>query len=967
MTNKYSGGYPAAWSPGEITLYEQLGKEPAKTSNGVWVGDVVREELPLNEWSMAELVALANGELYTSKVSGDDVFYSAVRAKALLEDSDAGKWGEEDLMNWLLYETPPAKSLNGYYIHDPERWVKDADAWHNQELVDLGLGFFGTELSRQQLYILDEASERFNLPMGITFDDYRHFTETGQYPLMTSNNLLVNDRRRAAKKAADWSGDELEAWALGEIESTTTGLLEKAIEHVGGEWYWGADELKSYLQTGEVPVVTHDYAHYTDEQLQSLIERENDQGAIEAYAERHPAVEETVESVALDEIIPEIVSVDETETVTPAQLTEIVSVFSESSKEPESDPVEEVVSENTEEEESSNESDDDNNDTIVTTHWSDVVGEDSPLYQAMVDETPEAVINDTERRRLLIARKWTVVELVGWARGLIEPGVSASEKTLIAALRAVCGVFAERWTDDAVKTFVASGEFPEGFTDRMLVWDIKRDRTHPGAWTEDELKAWARGDIKSTVDDSTILLSMRVHMNVPRRLTDEEARVFVATGELPEETIPPIDAGRPFSEAQWMAWIKGDLVVDESEHERIFAHIRSMKRIDVHWTNDHIINYFRHGKTPAVLEDGVMVEDRLRDLFEPGQWKWNELRHFYLGNIIAYFSIEDALPRIRRLIEVQFGTSPAHWSDDDVLVYLKERTKPKALEDGVYINDPTRALKPIESWRDAEIKAWLRGKIELPESISEEQAWEEIYVRFKVPVVWYKEDAKNYVLNGTEVKALPSGMWVRDRNRDNRPVKHWTRREVKAWARGQIQHGLDTNEKELGHRAMMLFGLSQFLDIESIKKRISNITEESVTMTVQFVLNDLESYAKGRKDAANNDKAAAPYQTLLDRCINRVVKLEGEDFTQGWTELLKFFHTHSKDICSLKQMYTGVGQMAITPKGLRNFQNMTTLLIRTCDPTKQAAAVKSIDFTATLKEITSEKSRQHLLSYYGIN
>ncbi|MNR93530.1 hypothetical protein D3C86_1656010 [compost metagenome] len=168
-------------------------------------------------------------------------------------------------------------------------------------------------------------------------------------------------------------------------------------------------------------------------------------------------------------------------------------------------------------------------------------------------------------------------------------------------------------------------------------------------------------------------------------------------------------------------------------------------------------------------------------------------------------------------------------------------------------------------------------------------------------------------------------------------------------------------------RAADLFGVTTLLDADAIKKRISAITEESMTMTVLFVTEDLKAYEEGRNKAADNSAQAAPYQTMLDRCINRVLRLDGEDFVQGWTELLNFFHKNSNGIMSPKKVYTGVGQMTITPKGLRIFNNMTAVLMQTADPATRDRSIKVIEWNASLKEITNEKTRQNVLAYYGLS
>lgn len=963
MSDKYNGQYPTAWSQSDVDFYVNTGKEPAKTSNGLWVGDVVREGKDLVDWSLAEIYALARGELYTQKIVGDDSFYRVLRGKAVLDDRDATKWGEEELMDWLLFEKKPAKSPLGFYINDPNRWVKDVTAWSRDELIDLGLGYFG-DLERSQMYILDEACAVFELPLGITFDDYKTFMSTGTKPALTSTGVLVNDRRRSGKLVTEWSEAEIEAWLLDEItvpEQLEGALLKFAIRHYGAGRYWSKAQLYSMVIEDTYPEI--DYSQYSDDQLTILAEQDNDAEAKDEIIRRTPVVEETPiepEPEVIEEPTPVEETIDE-----PVEEPEDLPADDAGTP---GDPVEpedgQVLPGSDDHGQAETEPDVEEPAEVL---WTDLVKEDTPLYCALVSGLTDVVINDNERRRFLPASKWTPLELIGWARGEIPAGMNTTEQTLITALRGLCGAFVKNWHDDAVKAFAANQELPKGIEKGILVRDIVRDKKHPGDWSEDELRAWSAGEIITPVDPKAILLAMRVKMKIPGRLTDEQAKAFMVTGVLPEEEIPPIEPGRPVSERQLMAWLKGTLKLSADVNtDELFRLVRSLYKIDTHWTDDHIVAFYRHGSQPKRLADGTLVEDRLRDMQAPSQWSWKELRWFALGEIEANFTMDEALPRIRKLIEVQFAISPAHWSDQEVIEYLKSETKPKALETGVYLNDPTRAKKlPIE-WRDAELKAWLKGEIEATVTADEEGLWEEVYQRFNVPLFWYREDAKAFVLYGTEVPSLPSGIWLRDRNRDARKAAHWTLRELKAWARGQILPGMNAPEADLIRQAIKSFGLSYHLSPESVKKRVSDITEESMTMTVKFVTEDLARYEKGRQDAGDNGVTAAPYQTLLDRCITRVTRLEGEDFVQGWTELLNFFHKNSKTICSAKKMYTGVGQMTITPKGLRHFQNMTTVLMCTCDPAGRDAAVKLINWSGALKELSNEKARQQILSYYSI-
>ncbi|MND13045.1 hypothetical protein D3C76_345600 [compost metagenome] len=961
MTDKYNGNYPKAWSPAEIETYLESEREPSKSSNGLWVTDPEREAKELKDWSLAELYALASGQLFSFYATGTDDFYQAVRGKAVLDDRDATKWGEEDLDNWLLFEKTPEKSPNGYYVNDPDRWVKDADKWNDTELADLGAGYFG-EPERNQLYILDEASERFGLPLGITWEDFCAYITTKTQPALTSNGLLVNDRNRRTKAIEDWTEGEVEAWLLDEIvidnERLDKRVLVRAIQLFSVGRYWTKDQVKDYVIRDVYPEIN--YKQYSDEQLTVLAEQDNDKEAQHELLSRHPAFDPPKE---------------EEDEPAPVPPVEELPDDSGGEEEPGPDPEEPEPIEEPREPEAGQDVPSDEDHSPETPEpdveeppallWTDLVPEGSAVYEALVAGTSDVVINDTDRRRLLSASKWTLEELVGWARGYIPHSLNTTDETLVTALRVALGAFVTNWSDSAVVAFVELQELPEGIQTGVLVEDCIRDKMHPGDWRDEEMRAWADGKVITTVAADRILLAARNRFKIPDRLNDEEAKEYIVTGIMPDDTIPPIEAGKPVSKRQLDAWLKGELPAENAEEERLFTQARQQYGIDHHWTNAHLLAFIRNGSQPKRLSDGTLVEDRMRCADVCAAWSWKELRALAAGEITADFTINDALERIRRLIDVQFGVSPAHWSDEDVINYLLTESKPRALESGVFINDPTRPLKQAIEWRDAEVKAWLRGEIEETAKAPVDALWDEVYLRFRVPLFWYREDAKSFVLTGKQVPATPSGIWIRDRNRDARPVKHWTRREIKAWCRGQIMPAISASPEVMIRRAADLFGVTTMLDDDSIKKRISSITEESMTMTVRFVTEDLRAYEEGRVKAGDSAAVAAPYQTMLDRCINRVMRLEGEDFVQGWTELLNFFHKNSNGIMSPKKIYTGVGQMSITPKGLRIFNNITSVLMQTADPATRDRQVKVIEWNASLKDVSNEKTRQNILSYYG--
>lgn len=923
--------YPEAWSPEDISAYKETGQEPAKTSNGLWVTDVVRESQPLTEWTLAELYALGMGELYTRYESGTTEYYDAIYNKAFDVDKGVAHWGEEDLNNWLLFDKLPEKSPSGYFVNDPNRWVKDAGDWNDGELKDLGGGYFG-ELDPSNDYILVEAAERFDLPIGITWDDYCAYIQKGVTPELTSNGVLINDRVRAKKPVDEWTVEEIDAWLMDEIQvADEEALVKHAIGELGGEWYWNKEHLRVWSIEETIPEVEHDFKAYTDAELKRLIADE-DYCVDEARAELErryppepepePEIEEEVEEEPEVEVIPEP----------------------------------EVLEEPEEEEE-----------VVPEVAWYQVIDSED-LIKVMSCPTLSEVIEDHPVLDMESAANWPVTSLVAWARNEVSAGRNSTEKTLCKALRALCGSSADNWTDRAVRDFVALKQLPAGFSEGVLVEDTSREDKKPSEWSDIELQAWARGKIATDIDPKSVMLSMRLRFNVPDSLSDEEAKVLVDTGELPVKKAVPIANVRTASDEQIDGWLECDLEIEDPVVVELIAELRLRRGLDQNWTDSAVLAYLRYGVESRVTTSGVLVEDRSRDPDSADKWRWVQLQALHSGDIEANFTIDSstALKRITYLITNHFGIDCSKWSNQELVDFVASGQKPKTLTSGVFLNDPSRPLRSASEWTKGELKAWLRKEISATDKATDEDLWEELYIRFKINPCWYPADARTYVLTGEEVPSLPSGIYIRDKHRDSRPAKHWTRRELKAWCRGQIQAGIGADTQDLINQIIPLFGVSAKLDNDSIKRRVASITEESMTMTVKFVTEDLASYAKGREDAGNNVAKAAPYQALLDRCINRVLRLEGEDFVQGWTELLKFFYTHSKGITGSRKLYVGVGQMVITPRGLRNFQNMLTILQNTCDPANRDRAVRNTNWEVALKEVVKEKSRQSILAYYGI-
>lgn len=1262
MNDKYKDGYPAAWSQDEIAQYEATGQEPAQTSNGVWVTDAEREARALKDWTVPELYALYNGELYSSQDAGSDAFVNAVLGKARSKfGKTTSKWGQDEILNWLVTGKEPAKTPSGNYLNDPDRFIQAPGKLTDSELVDFGLGYFGP-FDADRLPALIEAVTRFNLPMDITFDDYALYCKDGQVPAAGTHGALINSRTRAQRDLNEWTDEEVLDWALDEIVSTENvsedALLARAIDILGGEWYWTQGDVKAYLTDETVPepeqvdftllttaqqlrfardthlqsVVDHlvatlkreilrpdEFAKRTDflavpdawsaddikgyvlheilppvvdnlwlgditrearnpneltfDELEGvyrgLIAVSNPQTglnrvvaflyqenpsqygplypdeALALYYDKTPpkrnsdgvlvrdrerdliGVEEwsdelvrdlaagkieTAQTVFIDALIdartlrwediadkeqrhawfmagtgpaltpngvvvedprregktvrelssPELIAVlNDWITATPAIAEELLvnelavrnliksgdwtfteaKAYVNEGKEPEKtergtdkvrydestlnrkhdlqffadwangeitlpNPTPVVLNRVRELLGANNASDaeiltllkgykGDGHDGIVAPTLLEqvqVTGEaarkkvcelwgldsDTPLNavidygQTLLDQDQLAstgvLLVDT-RRQNKPSHLWQLEELRAWARGEILGSTASSEDAMIVALRRLIPSIQPEWDNASVKAFVASGALPATTQYGVLVRNLVRDKQYPSDWTDADLKSWLVGELVTPTKDIDVTLVIRTRFKVPSKYTDEQMGRFVIFGEVVADTVEPFKQARTASDKQIEAFLRGEFKVSDEQAAQAYLEARHRFKLDERWTDTSISHYYRTGEQPAKTSNGLWVVDRLRDVTSIEKWSYAEMVAFARGEFeaktIAYRG-QAFLARARVLINREANLPSDRWSNEEVVAYLQTGAQPATVGSSIFVNDPRRLTKEALSWTNEELKTWLRGEIPATEAAPEEALWGVVYRRFQVPNAWYHEDARSYVLTGARVPATPSGIWIRDRERDARPAYTWSRNELKAWSRDQILPGLHASEQDLVKQAALSFNLPASLSAQLIKSRVADINEDTTPMTVTFVREDLLAYAEGMKKEGAIEAKAALYQQLLYRCITRVCNLKGQDFVDGWTTLLKFFYEQKDGLLTPGTLYNGVPMMNITAKAQRHFQYMTTVLFSTCDPATRDAAAKRIDWAMSLAGLPSDDARHNVMAYYNV-
>lgn len=955
---------PLQWDEEAIHTYAFKGTKPVAYTENTWYNDVTREARIPNDLTAEEIEGCWHGKLHYTEDQQKAIIAKAAEDLRVHGDEKYADLYDDEAM-WLYFDGIEPHVFEGLLVRSKTRDAMAVEEWTDAEvrawLQDL---IVTTKTINREELVTMRTLQWAGLADVATLEQW-FIDDSG--PALTPNGVIVEDPRRCMDTVGNWSDAEVVALAHGWIkglENVSEESLLAELAHRGliKSSDWSLKQAVKFLTDGTEPVKTefgNDRVKYDE----FTITRKTD---LKFYSDWANGKVKLPNSKA--EVLNRVRSLIEASTASDVEIMQMLKAFkgdgSDGFKEL---SLHEQLKDGTAE-------------TLakVVDLWNLPKGssvEDClQAYEAMDKSTlaRNDVLLVDPRRDMKAAYNWHLEELRAWARGEIGSGTASDMASLCKAIRKGISAIGEGWDDKSVKAFAATGALPQMTSTGVLVVDIVRDRKWPSDWSDADLKAWAGGEIKTpTQVAGDIMLTLRVRFKVPQSYNNQQMIQFVLTGEVPPEPEKTFTNALAASDNQIKAFLRREFELPADVAEVAFKEARARFKLDVHWTDLAIRDYYASGILPAKTSNGLYAIDRLRDVTSCAKWSYAEVEAFAKGEIKAIgIPAKSAafVEKARVLISVEKGLPASKWSVDEVLTYLITGVPPKILVGNVFANDPIREAKLAASWSNDELKAWLREEIKASVKAPEADLWAVVYSRFQVPNAWYAADARSYVLTGATVPSTPSGIWVRDRERDQRTAWTWTRAEVKAWARGQILPGLNAPEKDLVQQATICFNLSTSLSPDFIKEKVAAITEDTTPMTVSFVRDDLLSFAAGMKKEGADEVKAAGYQSMLNRCIVRVCALRGQDFVDGWTELLKFYFNQKNSIFTPGNLYNGVAMMNITAKQQKNFQHMTTILFNTCDPATREAAVKSrIDWGIALAGLPSDEARHQLLSFYNVN
>lgn len=143
--------------------------------------------------------------------------YSEIREEFGIPET----WSDDDIQSWMSREVDVdkgVKTADGVFRFDPTRDKRAMNTWSTDELRAFMTGDLDGIPKRLENEIVNEYRRRESVVPAWSNQEVLNHLRMGTIPRKTESGLWLNDVERNRRKAAEWSDEELDAWAQGEIK-----------------------------------------------------------------------------------------------------------------------------------------------------------------------------------------------------------------------------------------------------------------------------------------------------------------------------------------------------------------------------------------------------------------------------------------------------------------------------------------------------------------------------------------------------------------------------------------------------------------------------------------------------------------------------------------------------------------------------------------------------------------------------
>lgn len=313
-----------------------------------------------------------------------------------------------------------------------------------------------------------------------------------------------------------------------------------------------------------------------------------------------------------------------------------------------------------------------------------------------------------------------------------------------------------------------------------------------------------------------------------------------------------------------------------------------------------------------------------------------------------------------RLVGVLDKERLAAWTDEDILLYDKTGAHVPTVA-GVWFRD-RRRTRDLKKWLPQELKEALKRTIQFPKGIYDDDLYEELISRYKLPGNWEYEDVSTYLETGKKPEYTSTGLLINDRCRRQKKLEHWTGKEIKAAIAGLITAPFPVDE--LFNTLKYRQGLSNAYPNEFLLKNL-DVTTES-TLDNILLKARLEEYkaTRTKPGAKLTEATIGKAQDTLYDVIRRVMKRPHSEFREGWTIILDFVNENHAKLFEGSRAFVGWSQIGVRASAAATFEDLLTLIVATAKPSERMSGAKPYRLDTILQYVSSERERENVIAFY---
>jgi len=303
------------------------------------------------------------------------------------------------------------------------------------------------------------------------------------------------------------------------------------------------------------------------------------------------------------------------------------------------------------------------------------------------------------------------------------------------------------------------------------------------------------------------------------------------------------------------------------------------------------------------------------------------------------------------------------WDLKQLTEYKETGLQPAVTKRGNWPTDLRRG-RDLRAWEPSVFLDFIEGTINVPNSMDEEEIYDEIYRRYNIPSNWTIEAATTYISGGGKPAYTANNVLVQDRMRDSKTLSQWTFLEIRTALLGEIESKF--SKEELVGALRVRLGLQETY---SAKRLLENLNETPTEASVNNIMlkSKLDEFlvVMTKNPKHLTDQTAGVAQTMLYRAIRSVMQRDSQSFHEGWTIILDFINENYTKVFTEEKVRKGYSQMGISGGAAATFEDLMTLLVHTRKPASRVRDAKLYNLPNILRHVTSEQERTNVIHFYA--